>query len=212
MDTGFIACSMRGNWCRRHWRSGTIGARLASTYLVKTLVAKLLTPIAVTYFESAQSIAQTSWSSLGNLAPPGDSIRPNQRAWDDAVCSLRVQYFLKSLFGSDRARILASGAAASGSWIHALPSSNMGLLLSDQEIRISGGFHLGVPLVSPHTCICGTPVLSPPGHGHHGLSCKKSTGQQYRHHAVNDIIARIFRSVGVPAVFEPPGLLRADGK
>jgi len=55
-------------------------AFLASNYLVKLLVAKLLTPIAIamTYFKSTQSIAQTSWSSLGNLTPPGDSIRPNQ--------------------------------------------------------------------------------------------------------------------------------------
>jgi len=81
--------------------------------------------------------------------------------------------------------------------------------LLDQEIRISVGLRLGVPLVSPHTCICGTPVLS---NGHNGLSCKKSAEEQYRHHAVNDIIARTFRSVGVPAVLEPPGLLRGDGK
>jgi len=31
---------------------------------------------------------------------------------------------------------------------------------------------------------------------------------EYRHHAVNDIIACTFRSIGVPAVLEPPGLLK----
>jgi len=44
------------------------------------------------------------------------------------------------------------------------------------------------------------------------MSCKRSAGRQYRHHAVNDIIARTFRSDGVLAVVEPPGLLRGDGK
>jgi len=54
-------------------------AFLASTYLVKPLVAKLLTPIALTF-----------WSSLDNLTPPSASIRPSQRAWDDAICRDRM--------------------------------------------------------------------------------------------------------------------------
>jgi len=145
-----------------HW--GGIGVRrivdlapsacLASTYLVQPLVAEILTPISLYCFESAQFIAQTSWLSIGNLIPPSGSIRPIQWAWDDAVCSIRIQHLLEASSGSDRARILASGVAASGSWIHALLSS-MGFHLSDQEIRISVGLRLGVPLVSPHTCICG---------------------------------------------------------
>ena len=37
-------------------------------------------------------------------------------------------------------------------------------------------------------------------------------GQLYRHHALNDLIARSFASPGVPVTKEPIGLLRSDGK
>jgi len=132
-----------------------------------------------------------------------------QRAWDDAICGLRVQHLLENSSGVDRAYLLASNTPGSGAWIHALPSANMGLNLSNEDIRIYVGLRLGAPIVSEHTCVCGIRVLS---NGHHGLSCRKSAGRQSRHHAVNDILARTLHSVGVPAILEPPGMLRGDGK
>ena len=38
------------------------------------------------------------------------------------------------------------------------------------------------------------------------------SGRHSRHHAVNDLLARTLRSLGIPAVLEPPGLIRGDGK
>jgi len=44
------------------------------------------------------------------------------------------------------------------------------------------------------------------------LSCRRrSAGHQSRHHAVNYVFARTLKSIGIPAVLEPPGLIR-DGK
>ena len=149
------------------------------------------------------------WSSMGDLLPPAPSLRSMQHAWDDAVCGLRRRQLLESSSGADMAHLLASAASASGSWIHALPSANLGLRLSDQDIRISIGIRLGAHIVSEHTCLCGTRVQTD---SHYGLSCKRSAGRQSRHHAVNDILARTLRSVGIPAVLEPPGLLREDNK
>jgi len=49
-------------------------------------------------------------------------------------------------------------------------------------------------------------------HGHHDLSCRKGPGRQSRHHAVNEIIAPTLRSVGIPSILEPSGLIGGDGK
>jgi len=73
--------------------------------------------------------------------------------------------------GADRVRLLASGSPGSGSWLHALPSANIGFRLSDSDLRVSVGLRLGVDLVSRHICECGATVLP---NGHHGLSCKQN--------------------------------------
>jgi len=73
------------------------------------------------------------------LLPPSESLRSIQRAWDDAVCSTKMESFLVSAAGADRARLLASGSPGSGAWLHALPFANIGFRLSDQELKVSVG-------------------------------------------------------------------------
>ncbi|XP_047998319.1 uncharacterized protein LOC125235776 [Leguminivora glycinivorella] len=48
--------------------------------------------------------------------------------------------------------------------------------------------------------------------GHHGLSCSRSAGRIPRHASLNDVIRRALVSAKVPAVLEPNGLARVDGK
>ena len=60
-----------------------------------------------------------------------------------------------------------------------------------------------------HICVCGEKVGSD---GRHGLACKKAAGRHPRHSHCNDLIKRALGSAGVPAVREPPGLSRGDGK
>jgi len=57
--------------------------------------------------------------------------------------------------------------------------------------------------------LCGSLVQSV---GPHGLSCRRSASRHSFHHAGNDILAPTLRSVSVPAMLEPPGLIRGDGK
>ena len=66
-----------------------------------------------------------------------------------------------------------------------------------------------LPFVMPHSCVCGVQVSVD---GTHGLSCRRSAGHHSRHSAVNDVLARSFRSADVPIVLAPTGLLRGDGK
>ena len=71
------------------------------------------------------------------------------------------------------------------------------------------GLRLGTSLCEPHTCVCGAEVNAT---GIHGLACKRSSGRMGRHQYLNDIIWRAFNRANVPAVKEPQGLIRTDGK
>ena len=132
-----------------------------------------------------------------------------QRTWDAAVCASVAQRLCGQANDGDRARLLAVASKGSGSWLRALPSSALGLLLSDEEVRISVGLRLGAPIVRAHKCGCGAAVSTD---GHHGLACKRSAGRLLRHRLANDTLLRAFRGCEVPAELEPPRLSRGDGK
>jgi hypothetical protein len=104
---------------------------------------------------------------------------------------------------------LAVGEWESGVWLQAIPSSSIGTMLDDQTFRIATCLRLGAPCVSPHRCHCGEAVDTL---GHHGLSCSRSAGRMPRHAYLNDIIRRALITAGVPAVLEPNGLARDDGR
>ena len=92
----------------------------------------------------------------------------------------------------------------------ALPVSSLGFRLDDNSLCIALGLHLGTPLCEPHQCQnCGAEVDVM---GRNALSCKKSTGRQQCHGALNDIIHHALLSSQVPACLEPVGLSRSDGK
>lgn len=69
--------------------------------------------------------------------------------------------------------------------------------------------HLGIIVCVPHTYVCGTKVDEL---GHHGLRCKKSVGRYARHAMVNDLIKRALITCKIPAIVEPTGRSRLDGK
>ena len=48
--------------------------------------------------------------------------------------------------------------------------------------------------------------------GRHAMVCKKASGRVARHQVLNDIILRAINAADVPAVKEPSGLNRQDGK
>ena len=145
----------------------------------------------------------------GGAVSPSDGSSSSQRLWDDASCRAVAQALRVGASQSDLARLLSGCHEGSGSWLHALPSAALGLRLSDEEARVATGLRLGAPIVRPHTCRCGTPVLAD---GIHGLSCRSSAGRHLRHSLANDVIARAFHSADTPCDLEPPGLLRGDGK
>ncbi len=93
--------------------------------------------------------------------------------------------------------------------MHAIPISACGLLLNDDAVRVAVGLRLGCTLCEQHNCRCGAVVDSL---GMHAFSCKSSRGRIQRHSFINDLMCRALTLAGIPAMKEPHGLVRDDGK
>jgi hypothetical protein len=120
----------------------------------------------------------------------------SQRALDDGI-SLAISNELVSLADLvNKARLLASLAPGSGSWLQSLPCNNLGLRLANNELRIALGLRLGSPLVLTHQCVCGAEVEA---NEHHGLACRRSSGLHLRHALANEVFVRAIRSIEVHA-------------
>ncbi|CAH2244583.1 jg11698 [Pararge aegeria aegeria] len=81
-------------------------------------------------------------------------------------------------------------------------------MLDHTTLSVLIGLRLGASIVQPH-CHCGDSVDT---YGHHGLSYSRSAGRFSRHSTIKDIIRRSLATAHVPAVLEPIGLGRSDGK
>jgi hypothetical protein len=163
--------------------------------------------------DSAVDDALAQWSVVhgqSGALPPVGSASTKQQEWDKPSIAADVARLNASLPGRHhQARLLAVSAPHSGDWLHALPISSCGLRLDDEAVRIAVGLRLGAKLCEPHQCPCGAEVGP---EGTHGLACKRSAGRITRHHALNDLVYRALGRANIPAVKEPVGLLRSDGK
>ena len=200
-------------------RWGGIGVRKASVLAPSAFLASAhaATPLAAVLLPGDRHLpsdrlfleAAARWSTLSRSPFPQVQAAFSQRALDDGVSSAISRDLLLQADPVNRARLLTSLALGSGAWLQAIPSSNLGLRLGNNELRVAVGLRLGVPLVRPHRCVCGSEGDSS---GHHGLACRRSAGRHRRHTLANDVLVRAVRAVEVHAELEPPRLLRGDGK
>ncbi|CAG9118843.1 unnamed protein product [Plutella xylostella] len=200
-------------------RFGGIGVRkvsdvalpafLSSTHSTLALYNKIIHPSLGVSEVSCCGEAKEAWQSIC----PGEALPENphsQRLWDEPKCLSTGRHLLEtSTNDTERARLLATAERESGLWLHALPSPKIGTFLDDRSFQTAIGLRLGIKIVQPHHCICGAEVNQL---GHHGLSCRRSAGRLSRHAALNDILRRALVSVNTPAVLEPAGVIRDDGK
>lgn len=131
-----------------------------------------------------------------------------QHDWDTLMCT-KILESITFDSEKDKALHLATSLQESNAWLQVLPSRSIGTLLDNNQFRISMGLRLGAPICAPHTCICGEKV---DGRGTHGLNCSKSAGRFSRHFTLNDVIRRGLASAKIPAVLEPVGMIREDGR
>ena len=94
-------------------------------------------------------------------------------------------------------------------WLNVIPSKNLSLKLSNQQLRIAIGLRLGSKICGRHKCVCGKDVTED---GWHGLSCLKSAGRFSRHSNLNALKKQSLTSTHIPSVLEPRHLYRTDQK
>ena len=81
--------------------------------------------------------------------------------------------------------------------------------MSPGELIIAIALRTGSKVSEKQLCKCGRNTDE---YGHRLLSCHFSEGRHPRHAAMNDIICRSLKAAGLPAILEPCGLDRGDGK
>lgn len=190
--------------------SVALPAFLSSAHSTAGLYGKIIYPslgdAEVTYLAEARS----AWSDIAGPQQDVPRLPESQRLWDEPICRQVQENLLETATSpADRARLMASAEPESGHWLRALPSASVGTLLDRNTFNLSVCLRLGCKTNEPHRCRCGDPVDQL---GHHGLSCQRSAGRLPRHAALNDVIRRAFASAGIPAILEPTGLARDDGK
>lgn len=182
---------------------------LGSIHSVSDLVQTIVPSFSLTS-DSSSTSALVAWSTSTQSDILPENERKFQHKWDTELCSKQQQRLLeKCVTDSSKARILANNCKESGAWLNAFPFSSLGTLLDDQAFRIAVSLRLGIPLCVPHTCVCGEQVDEL---GHHGLCCKKSGGRYARHAMTNDLLKRSLITCKIPAILEPTGCNRSDGK
>ena len=150
------------------------------------------------------------WQQATGCSCPFDPASYKQNTWDRPLINLDLATLINSQPDMhNKARMAAVSTLHSGDWLFALPITTCGLRLDNEAVCVAVGLRLGINLCEPHTCPCGAMVDA---RGSHGLSCKSNPGRMSRHHQLNDVIHRAFSRCCIPAVKEPSGLSRSDGK
>ena len=154
--------------------------------------------------------ASSNWSQFHGLQAPPAASSHLQGVWDAPnIAKDKATILAAATSDHDKARLLAVTGRRGSEWLHALPITSCGLRLDDEAVRVAIGLRLGLELCQAHLCPCGSQVDCL---GTHGLSCRQSAGRATWHQQLNDLIYRAVRRADVPAVKEPAGLSRSDGK
>ncbi|XP_052759361.1 uncharacterized protein LOC128202586 [Galleria mellonella] len=189
--------------------SVALPAFLASVHASNPLCGKIINPSSGSVEIWGVGEAVNAWQLQ---CPSSDmpNICHSQRQWDEPLCIKTQQNLVTHCESAEtRARLQAVAERESGYWLQAFPSTNTGTLLDDCSFTLLIGLRLGVKIVQPHRCSCGASVEEL---GYHGLSCVRSAGRIPRHAMINNIIHRALAMTQIPAILEPNGIFREDGK
>ena len=159
------------------------------------------------YVDASFEKALDLWLARANLTEaPSDSI---QKHWTSPLSDATFDQLITDLDAENVKRLNAYQDPFGSAWLNVVPSKNLGLKLTDQQLRISLSLRLGSKICEKHTCRCGKLVEE---NGRHGLSCASSAGRFSRHHNLNTLVKQALSSIKVPSILEPYGLTRTDGK
>ena len=192
----------------RHAVDLALPAFLASVESVRDLVKNIL-PHELQANDATTEDGQQLWKAITNAETPNGA-STSQRAWETPILQNKVDLlFASATTPQEKARLFGVSGTESGAWLNAVPAAHMGTLLDNDAFRVSVALRLGAPVCHPHICRCGADVDIL---GRHGLSCRFGAGRRSRDAEVNDLLRRTLASGGIPAVLEPSGTSRDDGK
>lgn len=182
---------------------------LSSFASSKNLIETIISPSSLQISDNLFREGLMIWHSLTGLTL-SESQLCKQKSLDRPLLDLVARNLLESASTiKDKARLLAVSSCESGAWLNALPVSSIGTLLDNEAFRIAVGLRLGSPICAKHYCKCGFAIDE---FGLHGLSCRFSSGRLSRHHEVNMLIKNALHAAEIPAILEPSGTSRDDGK
>jgi len=177
-------------------KDGGLGVRRVSSLTNPALLASVASTLnleddilSVSICSNSQHLQSylTAWSTAFDTLPS------KQPFWDrPGVLADRVIVESALTTPFHRASFLAASSPHSGDCLFAMPITSCGLRLDDEAVRVGVGMRLGGSLVSST--------------GVHSFVCKKAPGRTARQHALNDLIARMLVSAGIPVTKEPNSL------
>ena len=132
-----------------------------------------------------------------------------QKHWTSPLSDTTFDQLITDLDVENVKRLNAYQDPFGSAWLNVVPSKNLDLKLTDQQLRISLSLRLGAKICEKHTCRCGKLVEE---NGNHGLSCARIAGRFSKHHNLNTLVNQALSSIKVPSILEPNGLTRTDGK
>ena len=159
------------------------------------------------YVDASFEKALNLWLTKAILSEaPSDFIKKH---WTSPLSNDTFDQLITDLDVENVKRLNAYQDPFGSAWLNVVPTKNLGLKLTDQQLRISLSLRLGAKICERHTCRSGKLVEE---NGHHGLSCARSAGRFSRHHNLNTLVKQAPSSIKVPSILEPNGLTRTDGK
>ena len=148
-------------------------AFLASDAAMLPLQEAVLSASSTEVEDTAVNNTKSAWTRLASSSEPSDTVKHIQRPWDAGITTAVYNNSLEMCSSSiDQAWLKAKVTSHAGDWLNALPLDVVGLILSDEAIRIENGYRLVTVTSQPHTCICGALVDA---RGLHSLACHMSS-------------------------------------
>ena len=105
------------------------------------------------YVDASFEKALDLWLARANLTEaPSDSI---QKHWTSPLSDATFDQLITDLDAENVKRLNAYQDHFGSAWLNVVPSKNLGLKLTDQQLRISLSLRLGSKICEKHICRCG---------------------------------------------------------
>jgi len=126
----------------------------------------------------------------------------DHKEWSNLIYKHQFQQLVTSSTARDRARLVCLHNHSSGAWLEVCPSTQLGLRLSNAEMRVLIKWRLGAHLLQPelqHQCpLCGGSMDC---YGDHLVGCPRN-GVIRRHGSLLNLISKYAGQAGMPHVVD----------